>query len=849
MPASRLALKSELCSSVRRSALPLAAACLLVATAGTVYGQPAEPAPPAGQPPAKVFNGPTGRRPVSGEPTVLAFKQVTVDKLLDFIVEATGKVVLPQQDILTSKKITIVNDRPIPREQALDLVFQALAQNGVGVVETENTIVLRAIEDISKQDVPVIGPDTSVLTRTDMGTLVQKVFSLKNSSAKNVGEIIKDAKPDFAQLAVDEESNQVAITGPISFVQRIERLVNSLDRPSAAALTAATFKLKYADAEAIKTNIDDLFGGGASKNRTQQNQQNQRRQEPVFRFPGQGGGEQTSTANTDEVRVTANTQQNSVTVVADPAILQQIRDQIENHWDLALPEEAVVPRTYDLKNSDPIKVRDALEGLFGRGNPQAGRGAQQGGPGGGQTGTSSSGSSQGVGRLAGQFSFQALPDSGRLVVVSKSVDNLSVIDKIIQDLDQPQSVGLPAIVELRHASAEDLAEQINALLAQDGTLASIRRSEQGLSAGSANISPFSAEQSTATTSTTTAEDQTASSETLSFWWQRSRTPTDRRPPSNLIGQLRIVPVWRQNALMVVAPPEYKQNVVDLIEMLDKPGRQVLISAVVAEVSSDDALSFGLRWSSQTITPTNADNSISLGTTAQGTRNNWATSLFDTSVLNANANLNVLLQALNEKQAVRILSEPKVFTADNQETSFFDGQDVSVPTSSNTSSNGTVTQTFDYRAVGLQLRARPRITVKGDVDLRVDLQLSSIAPGAGPNGSFIFDRRQTTTQLIVRDGQTVVISGLLRNELTDIVRKVPLLGDIPLLGWIFKSKDKEARNTELLIFITPVVVNNTEAMQPLNEPYNQRLQRLRTDLSDSEGKPRPPEVPVAGEKPQ
>ncbi len=818
------------------------ALCLSLSSGTALALQPDGPAAqPVVEPANELPPGDNNRRGLEGPSTTLAFKQASVEEIIPFIVSATGKVVMPQQDVLT-RKITVLNDRPIPREQALDLVLQALQQNGIAVVETETTITLRDIGEVVRQDVPVIPPEVSVLNRRDLGAIVQKVFKLKHNTAKNVGEIVKDAVPDYAKLIIDEESNQVAVMGPVALLQRMERLIGSLDRPPSGALQTETFRLRFADAESIKTNIEDLFGSGAAgtsgQNRNNrggnnQNQEGGRGNFPVFRMAGQPGAE-AATASSSEVRVSANSQQNAVTVVADPAILQQIRAQINDHWDLALPEEAVVPRVYDLKHSDPVKVRDLLEGLFGRGNPAAGRtGGQQGG--GQQGGGGAGAASQGVGRLAGQFSFQAIPDAGRLVVVSKSYDNLAVIDKIIADLDQPQTVGLPTIIELKHASAEDLAEQLNALLAQDGTLAQVRRTERGLSQGSSNISPFSeAAADNAATQQTAAEDGISTTDSLAFWWQRSRTPTDRRASSNLIAAVRIVPVWRQNALMVTAPPEYKDSIVTLVSQLDKPGRQVLISAIVAEVSSEDSEAYGLRWSSQTINPTNGDNAISIGNNATGTANNWAGSIFDTSVLNTSVDLNILLQALAQKQGVSIMSEPRIFTSDNQEAEFFDGQDVSVPTNSQTTDSGTVTQSFDYRSVGVQLRVRPRITMQGDVDLRVNLQLSSIAPDRGPNNSFIFDRRQTTTQLIVKDAQTIVISGILRSEDSDILRKVPLLGDIPLIGLLFQSREKQKVNTELLVFITPVVVNNTTDLDGVNAPYRERLQQYRKDLEDVSG---------------
>lgn len=828
-------------------ALHAVAGCMVACgvLSGAAIAQPDTDAPaddaamerdPAAPAPAQAAITSTKKRVLDGPPTKLAFRDATVNQMIPFIVEATGKVVMPQRDVL-DRKITVLNDQEIPREQALNLVFLALQQNGVGVVETDSIITLRDIGEITRQDVPVVGPRESLLDRADQGTIVEKVYTLRHNSAKNIGDVIKGSLPDFAKLTVDEQSNQVAVLGNIALLQRLERLIGSLDQPAPGAVQAETFRLRFADATVIKTNIEELFAAGsASGSSSSRNRNNQGGGGGGggFRFPGQQAQTETATATTGELRVSANAQQNSVTVVADPAVLEQIRIQIEQNWDQPLPDEAVIPKVYDLKHSDPVKVRDLLSGLFGSSSTGAARTNNQGG---GNNAAQTS-ASQGAGRLAGQFSFQAIPESGRLVVVAKSPDNLAVIDKIIQDLDQPQTVGLPEVIELKHASAEDLAEQLNSLLALDGTLASIRRAEAGLSSGTATASPFASDQETDTAS---QQDSNASDDAISFWWQRSRPPTDRRNASSMIGQLRIVPVWRQNALLVAAPPEYSGAIIKLIERLDQPGRQVLISAIIAEISSEDAESLGLRWSSQTITPNNADNSIGIGTEASGTRNNFATSLFDTSVLNMSTDVNLLLQALAQDTNVSILSEPKIFTSDNQEAEFFDGQDIPFITDSQTSDQGNITQSFDYRAVGIQLRARPRITVRNDVDLRVNVELSSITPGETLFGGFIVDRRETTTQLIVRNGQTIVISGILRSEDSQTLRKVPLLGDIPLLGYLFQSKDTQTTKTELLIFITPVVVNNPDDSDAVNSPYRERLQQMRQDLGDP-GVPAPATSP-------
>jgi type II secretion system protein D len=789
--------------------------------------------------------GPNNRRGLSGTPTVLAFKGVKVEAVIPFIVEATGKVVLPQADVM-GRSITVLNDEPIARDRALDLVFLALQQAGVAVVETEDLITLRDINDLPKQDVPVLGPDESTLTRTDLGNVAEKVFSLRYASAENLGTIIKESIPDFAKLNVDKVSNQIVVMGNLRLLQRIERLVQSLDRPSAAALQTETFRLRYADADQVATLIRELFAADTRATGGNQNQNNPFAQ--IFGGGGRGGnqgggnqpgggnqggnrGGQTGGADPNAVlsstlRVSANKQQNSVTVVSEKQVIDQVREQINDYWDKPLSEDQVVPKVFDLQYSDAIKVRDILEASFGKGTTTTSGGGGNFGGGGNSTTT------PGTGRLAGQFSFQAIPEANRLLVFAKSPDNMDYIERVILDLDKPQTAGLPQIVELKHASAEELAEQLNTLLAQDGTLASIRRAETGLSDSTTGQSPF-ASSTTDTATNNAATDTGTSSESISFWWQRSRPPTDRRNSSNLIGTIRIVPVWRQNALMVLSPPEYRSAVLDMVQLLDRPGRQVLISAVICEVSGEDATALGLRWSSQTLTPDRGDNSISIGSEAEGTKNDLLPGLFDTSTLNSNINLNLLLQALNEKTKVNILSEPKIFTSDNQEASFFDGKDIPFINDQTVNQVGQTTASFDYKAVGIQLKARPRITVTGDIDLQVNLQLASISPGEVVQGALVVDRRETTTHLILKGGQTVVISGILRKEEQDIVRKIPLLGDIPFLGELFKSREKTITDKELLVFVTPVVVDNTEQLPKANERYIDRLEELRSRLREKE----------------
>ncbi|OAB61827.1 hypothetical protein AY599_09800 [Leptolyngbya valderiana BDU 20041] len=819
------------CSRTTRSAM-LALMCAAGLAAPAFGSQDAEPQAEDGQEAPAVERGPDGRRVLNGPPTTLSFRDASIEDLIPFIVEATGKVVIVPEMRLPAR-ITLVSDQPIPRQQALDLVILALQQDGVAIVETKDIIILRDINEVIRQDVPVIGPSESVMDRTDLGSMAEKIYRISNSEASELAEALGDVVPEYAKITVDEASNHIAVLGNIGLLRRIEGLLAGMDQPGSRALVTRTFRLRYADAELIAENITELFGESSS---TTQNQQQGGRN--FNRFFGRGGGEEESGggASTAELRVTANTQQNGVTVAAEQGVMDQIADLIETEWDLPLPEETVTPRIYTLENSDPIAVRDLLVGLFGEPSAAAAGG---GGGQGNQANQGSSGSSQGVGRLAGQFAFEAIPSAGQIAVVAKSPDNLAVIDQIIKDLDQPKSVGLPAIVSLKHVSAEEVAEQLNALLALDGTLASIPRSESGLTSGAgAGSSPFASDaEETATTET---QNDPGS---ITFWWQTAREQTDNSGASNLIGKLRIVPVWRQNAIMVLSPPEYRAAVVDLIQQLDQPGRQVLIQAVIAEVSRDDAEALGLRWSSSPINLSRTDNSISFVSSTTASESGVFGNLFDTSVLNVGVDLNAVLQALNERTDVSILSRPIIFTSDNQEAEFFDGQDIPFITNAQTTDSGGTTQGFEYRAVGIQLRVRPRLTPNKDVDLRVNIELSSVAPGqSNASGQVVVDRRETTTQLIVRSGQTLVISGILRNEDSQVVRKVPLLGDIPILGWLFRSRETGVSSTEQLIFITPVIVENAEEADAINEAYRLRLRMQREQMGIEEPLEGEPLVP-------
>ena len=204
--------------------------------------------------------------------------------------------------------------------------------------------------------------------------------------------------------------------------------------------------------------------------------------------------------------------------------------------------------------------------------------------------------------------------------------------------------------------------------------------------------------------------------------------------------------------------------------------------MIAEVELNDELNLGLRMSATGLAIENGDNALALGvnTTNPATKEFDVFGLFDSGTLSAEFSADTVLQALAQVTNVRVMQNPVVFTADNQEAFFFDGSEF--PFANQVIANaGTAggTQSFEYRSVGLVLNARPRITAQKDVDMDIRLELSKIGPAINDGGPTV-DRRQTTTNIVVKNGQTIILSGLLKEEETTLTRKVPLWVTSPSL---------------------------------------------------------------------
>ncbi len=292
---------------------------------------------------------------------------------------------------------------------------------------------------------------------------------------------------------------------------------------------------------------------------------------------------------------------------------------------------------------------------------------------------------------------------------------------------------------------------------------------------------------------------------------------------DLTGQVRVVSDDASNSVLVLSPERNFDLLRRVLETLDQPKRQVLVRVLVAEVTLDKGLDLGVELSG--IAP--------LGNTGD-TRVGTDFTIFD-STLGANG---FLLQSSRFQGAIRalasttrfdVLSRPYVLTADNHEAVVNVSQNVPIITGTRVDQNNNTTSTFDRQDVGIILTLTPQINSDGLVLLDVQQELSALSdqtiPIAKDVTSPIINKRTMTTQVSVPTGQTVVVGGLVRDNLTETVRKVPFLGDIPLLGALFRRTIRSEQKTELLVFLTPHVINSVADLTQESDRLRGEAQRL------------------------
>ncbi|NQZ94785.1 MAG: type II secretion system secretin GspD [Moritella sp.] len=309
-----------------------------------------------------------------------------------------------------------------------------------------------------------------------------------------------------------------------------------------------------------------------------------------------------------------------------------------------------------------------------------------------------------------------------------------------------------------------------------------------------------------------------------------------------------------NALVITAQPDVMRTLQQVINQLDIRRAQVLVEAIIVEISEGDGINFGVQWVSEvggtqynngtqvpltaigagiydaqdtttSTTSTNTDGTVTITeSTTSGDVATLAAALSGVNglalgVMNSAKSFGAIIQASANDSNSNILATPSIMTLDNQEASFIVGEEVPVITGSSASSgNDNPFQTVERREVGIKLKVTPQINEGDAVQLTIEQEVSQVLGSTSVDVTFA--TRQVKTTILAESGQTVVIGGLLDEQVIESVSKVPWLGDIPWIGNLFKSTSSSTKKRNLMIFIKATIIRDNASIRGVsNRKYS------------------------------
>ena len=385
--------------------------------------------------------------------------------------------------------------------------------------------------------------------------------------------------------------------------------------------------------------------------------------------------------------------------------------------------------------------------------------------------------------------IEAIPRSNALLITDRGIHVARYVELLRQLDTRPQGeAGLRTyVVPLKYALADDLAESIGRLYGIFVAPSSGRSfDDMGLSR---------------------SLDAYRQRESDTFRMRAGMTQADStradsgRAPGLLIGQTTLVASGPTNALIIrTAPPNYPL-LRETIQALDVRPAQVLFEVTVAEITLGTGDEYGVDWdhvggSTQTSfgNPSAADSAVPSGLVVR-------------FISLRNADIRAVLRAISSRSKVRVLSTPELLAMNNREARVLVGSRVPFVASTRLGNDVAIDRSVQYENVGTQLTLIPTINEDDYVSVRILQEVSSLTTRtvAAALDAPVIATREASTRAVIRNGQTAVIAGLIGSSDEDVERGIPFLKDIPLLGWLFKSKSIVRNRTELAIFVTPYVV--------------------------------------------
>ena len=646
-------------------------------------------------------------RPNGPDVVTLNFVNADIEGVVRAVSEITGKNFL--LDPRVKGTVNIVSAKPISRALVYEVFLSALRLQGFAVVEERGIIKIVPEADAKLHQSPTLGPqDKSRIAGDQIRT---QVFTLKFESAAQLVPILRPLIAPNNTITAYQNSNSLVITDYASNLQRIEKIIDSIDQPSGS--DGVVIPLKYASALDIAQTVNRLF------TETSQTQSS----------AGAGGAD-----TTQRMMIVADPRSNSLIARSDnPSRLARLRSLVAM---LDTPTSAAGNmHVIHLKNAEAVKVAETLRAIYQGGSGTAG-------------------------------------------------------------IQRPAAAPATSLGASLSAPAAGTAQ------APTGT------GPGGASLLSTQSQPYTP---------------------LSF-----ANPT--QSAATAPGIIQADPAT--NSIIITAPDAIYNDLRAVIDKLDTRRAQVYVEALIAEITADKAAELGVQWQYLNGAAAGSNNTKAFGGTNFG---GAGTNIFGIAQNpgSAGRGLNVgvvkgsitipglgtisdigfLVRALAADTNTNILSTPTLLTLDNEEARIVVGQNVPFVTGSYAVSGAATTPTpfttVQRQDVGITLRIKPQISESGAVRLQIYQEVSSILDNNNPAG-VITNKRSVESMVLVDDGQIIVIGGLIEDKFRDGVEKVPMLGDLPLVGSLFQYKSRSRVKTNLVVFLRPTVLREPQSADGLTQ---------------------------------
>jgi len=724
---------------------------------------------------------------------MLNFKDASLRAVLEYLSEAAGLIVV--QEATVEGRVTVMSRQPVSVDEAVSLLNTVLKDKGYTAIRIARTLRIVALDQAKKSALPVrSGSDPEKIELSDQ--LVTQVIPIRSADAVLVKRDLATLIPSYADLSSNAATNTLILTDTQTNVRRFVEIVRALDTQTATVSEVRVYQLKYANAANAARLINDLFrtdqqgqpggaspfgsirqfmfgggggpfGGGESGGRGPRGDSGESGRRDDHGDSGRRGGESQATigGRQQQQKVTASSDDRTTTlVVSGPPELLKVIDDIVKQLDSNPTEEQAV-FIYSLKNAKAVNVEGVLNNLFG-----------------GSGGTT----------------------SGRSSATSQ------------QNTTSPFRSG--------SGSRGTGSSRSGGLGSGMGGMGSGGMGSSGFGSSSSRSGGFGS----------SGFGSTASTSRSGFAQSRGTTrlsPSTLSAASDLVGQVFVVADEDTNSLLVTAATKNFDRIKEILADLDRPVPQVLIKVLIAEVSHENTLDLGVEFSILNMRAAGTKGSKG-GTNFTNFSVAAQTDGFTISVLEDN--ITAAIHALATVGKLDVLSRPYILTSDNQQASIMVGEEVPFITRSQLTDTGQTINTIEYDDIGIILTVMPHINPDGLVIMDIYQEISAQTGKTVPISQTttqsvdapVFARRAAQSRVAIRDGHTIVIGGLMEDRNTDTVRKVPILGDIPWLGALFRQTVQDKTKTELLIFLTPHVAKVPDDLKGMsaNELENSKVIR-------------------------